>query len=312
MTARKMVAAGVVQVACQLGERHGISRAELLYVGALEPKEISDPDTRVPADALVEMLSYLLERTGDRSLGLRFAEAMDLRTQGFWGYAFISCLSGRQMVDLLLRFQRLRHSGNISYRVDGEWAVFELEGEVPLGGLSTIGGDAFLATFCLQRQRWVPESGGQMQAWLNYPEEPHHQELRRLVGGPILFDAPFFRWQIPARELDLPVHLVIHVRVDELLHARLHVGEVLFQARVGIELEALQVRSQRALARADLRAEDVPERVRGIGGDDQDPLALVGEAKRDGRGDGRLPDAALAADVDDAPAGERKCHANSS
>jgi AraC-like DNA-binding protein len=203
MISSTKVAAGVIQVACQLGERYGIPRTELLYVAALEPEELSDPDARVPSNALLEMVLYMIERTGDRSIGIRFAEAMDLRTQGFWGYAFISSLSMRQAAELMMRFQRLRHSGQISYWVEGEWVIFDAQLDAP-AGMEAIAGDAFLATFCFLRQRWLPEARGEMRAWLMYAEEPHHAELRRLVGGPIVFDAPFNRWQFPVQELDVP------------------------------------------------------------------------------------------------------------
>ena len=79
-----MVAAGLVDTACTLGESYGIPRSELLYIAALEPNEIRDPGARVSGQALFDIVSYLLERTGDRALGIRFAKTMDLRTQGFW------------------------------------------------------------------------------------------------------------------------------------------------------------------------------------------------------------------------------------
>jgi AraC-like DNA-binding protein len=201
MTRQHLVAAGIVQVACQLGERYGVPRSELLYVAALEPEELRDPDARVPADALLDIVRYLLERTGDRSLGIRFAEVMDLRTQGFWGYAHISSLTLRNAIDLLLRFQRLRHSAEFEFWIDGDWAVLEYAGETP-ADVATIGGDAMLASFCFNRLRWLKGTGGAMQAWLPYPEEPHHHELRTLVGGPIVFDAPCNRFQFPACELE--------------------------------------------------------------------------------------------------------------
>jgi AraC-like DNA-binding protein len=207
MSAQGMVAAGIVDVLCTLAEqKYGIARSELLYVAALEPEEIRDPGARVPAEALLDLTLHLLERSGDRSLGIRFAEAMDLRTQGFWGYLFISCLTLRQAAEFLLRFSHLRHASRLTFRVEGDWAVFERsdapgtpkELEAPFG-------DGYLASFCFNRRRWVPEARGAMQAWVTYAEEPHHRELRALLGGPITFNAPFNRHCIPAWELDLPL-----------------------------------------------------------------------------------------------------------
>jgi hypothetical protein len=206
MHAYGTVAAGLVDTLCTLGEsRYGVPRSELLYVGALEAKELRDAGAQVPGEALLDMVSYLLERSGDRALGIRFAEATDLRTQGFWGYLFLSSVTLRQAAELLVRFQRVRHASRMSFRVEGEWAVFEREPDpnVPVA-LRPIVGDAFLASFCVHRRRWMPASErGPMEAWLDYPEEPHHRELRALVGGPIGFNAPCIRHRILARELDV-------------------------------------------------------------------------------------------------------------
>lgn len=205
VSARGKVAAGLIEVACTVGERFGVPRSELLYVAALEDEDLRDPSRRVSSDAIVAISRYLLERTGDRSLGIRFAEATDLRTQGFWGYLFMSCLTVRQAAELLMRFQRLRTTSSLSFWVEGDWAVFEPATEVAIpADLEPIFGDAYVASFCFHRRRWVPEAHGEMQAWLTYPEEPHHKELRALAGGPVSFGAPLTRLQIPAWELDLP------------------------------------------------------------------------------------------------------------
>lgn len=200
------VAAGIVDVACKVGERYGITRTELLQKADLEASDLDDPSAAISGDALVEICLHILGQTQDRSLGIRFAEAMDLRTQGFWGYLFISCLTVRQAAELLVRFQQVRHTSRISFREERDWAVFEREQAVDVPPeFKAIGGDAYLATFCFHRRRWIPGAHGEMQAWLPYPEEPHHRELRELVGGPVTFDAPLFRHRIPAWELDLPI-----------------------------------------------------------------------------------------------------------
>jgi AraC-like DNA-binding protein len=220
-----MVAAGIVDVACAVGERYGITRAELLYVGALEPSDLRDPAARVPSDALLDITRYLLERSGDRSFGIRFAEAMDLRTQGFWGYLFLSCLTLRKAAELMQRFQGLRHSTRLTLVVEDDWAVFTRTPEPGIPPeLEAVVGDAFLASFCFHRRRWLPVAHGAMHAWLSYPEEPHHSELRALVGGPITFAAPCNRHMIPACELDLPMrgsdphlHRLAHTELERQL-----------------------------------------------------------------------------------------------
>jgi AraC-like DNA-binding protein len=206
MSTRGMVAAGILDVACGVGERLGVPRSELLYVAALEPDDLRDPGRRLDGEAAFAIVRHILERTGDRALGIRLAEAMDLRTQGFWGYTFLSCLSVRQAAELLARFQRLRTTSSLRFEVHGDWAVLETSTEVAIpDDLVAIFGDTYFASACLHRRRWVPEAHGEMRVWLTYAEEPHHQELRALVGGPITFGAPVNRLQFPAWELDLPL-----------------------------------------------------------------------------------------------------------
>ena len=196
------VSAGIVEVACRVGESYGLQRASLLRVAGLRADDLVDPGARLPSEAVTRLAEHMLLVTGDRSLGLRFAEAMDLRTQGFWGYLFISCLGFRQAAHLLVRFSRLRHASPVRFWEDDAGAVLEWASPSNMPGhLECIAGDAFLACFCYNRLRWMRGARGPLQAWLSYPEEPHHQALRKLVGGPITFEAPFNRCRFGSTEL---------------------------------------------------------------------------------------------------------------
>jgi AraC-like DNA-binding protein len=200
-----MVAAGIIEIACRVGESYGYPRAKLLAVGGLTPENIADPGARLPSYTLWRIVQHVVEQSGDRAFGLRFAETTDLRSQGFWGYAFISCLSMRQAFQLLVRFSSLRHSAQLAVWEEAEWAVFEwsCDPSTP-ASLETVAGDGFLACFCYNRRRWLQGANADMQAFLTYPEEPHHQALRALVGGPVTFNAPKNQVRIPRCELDLP------------------------------------------------------------------------------------------------------------
>lgn len=197
-----LVGAGIVQVACAVGESYGLSRATLLRQAGLNARDLDDPGARLPAKALFSLVEHIVQQTQDRSFGLRFGEAMDLRTQGFWGYLFLSCLSVRQAIGLLLRFSRLRHSARVSFREEDGWAIIDWANDPRLPRhLDAVAGDAFLACFCHNRRRWVAGARGDLHAYLAYPEEPHHAALRALVSGSVSFDMPFNRVCIPAAEL---------------------------------------------------------------------------------------------------------------
>ena len=204
MTSEVYVHAGLFEVMCTVSAAYGVSREELLYVTALEPHEVEDPDASIPGSVVLDATRFMLERTGDMALGLRFAEANDLRVQGFWGYAFISCLTLRQAAELLLRLQRVRSSAaQLTLQIDEDWVTLERPQDQP-ADLETVFGDAFVASFCLHRQRWIAQANSELRVSLMYPEKPHHRELRAMVRGPVVFDAPKNRIQFPARELDLP------------------------------------------------------------------------------------------------------------
>lgn len=200
-----LVAAGIIEIACRVGESYGFTRRQLLAVGGLSAQDLADPDARLPSYTLWRIVQYVVEGSGDRSFGLRFSEAMELQSQGFWGYAFLSVLSLRQAFQLLVRFSSLRHSAQLAVWEEAEWAVFEWSTDPSTPpALEVIAGDGFLGTFCYHRRRWMQGANAPMRASLTYGEEPHHRALRALVGGPVTFNAPKNQVRIPRSELDLP------------------------------------------------------------------------------------------------------------
>ena len=99
-----------------------------------------------------------------------------------------------------------------------------------------------------------------------------------------------------AREVQLPIDLVVQARMDERLHLGLDVVDVARRRAVRIDLQAPQIRPERLPPVADLPLEDVPERMGRVRGDEQAPPAPVGGGHGQRGGDGRLADAPLAAD----------------
>lgn len=196
-------AAGLVSFVCNLLiERYGCTFAELLEAAALDREDLRDPDALIPVEAVEDVIRFALMRTGDPALGLRMAEALDLRTQGFWGYALLSSMTFRQRIELHIRFQRLRGPTELSFRVEGERAIMEIAPRGVPSDVLPVAMDCSLAmTFIQQRRalRATPEA----QVWVTYPEQPYHRELRAMASGPFVFGAPCVRVEFPARVLDL-------------------------------------------------------------------------------------------------------------
>ena len=80
----------------------------------------------------------------------------------------------------------------------------------------------------------------------------------------------------------------------------LDLAPVLLEALLRVDLLAEQLRRDLGQLGADLALERVGEAVRGVGGHHERPRALLRDAERRRGGDGRLADAALAGEHDDA------------
>jgi AraC-like DNA-binding protein len=200
------VAAGLMSLVCDVGEQYGIARSELLSAAHIIGEELREPQARMPVTAWYRLLRFVLERSGDPALGLRLADAIDRHKQGFWGYALLASSRLRERIDIHLRHQPLRLPADLSFRVEGEVAIADiaLYDETP-PDLAPIVLDCAFYGSCVQMRRRAKTWPIGMRVWIGYREQPHHSELRALLEGQIVFDAPWNRMQIPAGELDLPL-----------------------------------------------------------------------------------------------------------
>ncbi len=197
------VAAGLLTMICDAASRHyGIRPADTLDAGLLDEEDVKDPGARVPIEALADMVRFLLVRTGDPALGLRLSTGFDLRTQGFFGYALLSSLTLRERIELHIRYQPLRSPWAISFWIEDDMAVVELVAhELPPDVRPVVLDMGFAGTLSQFRKHFRGQPPP-MQLWMSCPERPHHRELRALMNGPVVFDAPCDRFALPARSLD--------------------------------------------------------------------------------------------------------------
>ena len=200
------VSAGYVSLACAVGEEYGIARSDLLQAAGLLAEDLRDPNALVGNGAFTGVLRFILRRTGDRALGLRMARVLDLRTQGFWGYALLASSSMRERVEVHQRYQALRAGGDFSFWVENDLAILEVRTVNDAGpDLLQILVDCIFAITCMQHRRLFPDSTAQIDLWFTYLALPHHEELRALARGRMVFDAPVNRIQYPAKFLDVPL-----------------------------------------------------------------------------------------------------------
>ncbi len=198
------VSAGLVKLVWQVAEQEGISRADLLTAAGLDVIAIDKGHTPITPNALEGVLRALHRRTEDPGLGLRLAEAFDLRMLGFWGYAILSCLTLRQQLELQMHYQRLfDHAGRVALRVENDAAIIEFPADgPPPPDLGIIMGDFVIALAYKESARYVNGNCSEVELSLPYPEQPHHQRLRSQVTGRLVFDAPALRVRLPATALE--------------------------------------------------------------------------------------------------------------
>jgi len=200
-------ASGYVTLLLGVGaDRYGIPRSKMLQAALLSEHELADPDARVPEQALWDLMRFLRKESGDPALGVRMADALDLRAQGYWGYALLSSMTLRERMGIHVRYSKGRSSVPVEMRIEGELAIIDFDVSHLDKDLIPLVCDWGATTSCLQHSRHLfPEPCG-ITLWLTYPEQPHHHEMReRLSGVVIVFNAPCNRFSFPARDLDRPL-----------------------------------------------------------------------------------------------------------
>ena len=218
------IALGLVNLACDsIVKSYGLAKAELLTAIDLDPDLLSDPDTLIDMATLVELLRWTQLRTCDPGLGLKLARLVDLREQGFWGYAVLSSSSLRQRVETHVRYQRLRTPWSLELNTDGVKATLDvIPHAIPVDVLPTLI-DWIVATALLHVRAFLGYAPRDIQVWLSYSEQPHHRGLARLFEGQIEFDAPCIRISGPLSLVDKPMPGDPHLArlVQKQLDARL-------------------------------------------------------------------------------------------
>jgi len=201
--AGQLVSAGLAKLLWAVAEQHGIPRSELAAAAALDDAELRHPDALIPRAAADGLLRALMNRTGDPALGLQLARAYDLRAMGFWGYALLSSLTLRQRLQLHIHYHRLINpAGRLSFSIQGDRATVDFQAPDVAVDLMPVLMDFAMTLSCVQFGKHVASAVPDVELWLPYAERPHHRELRALVTGPVVFDAPHLRFRFAAKELD--------------------------------------------------------------------------------------------------------------
>jgi AraC-like DNA-binding protein len=87
----------------------GHDPSALLDAAGIDPRELSDPDVRVPMRAVLRLLEGAVAQTGDDNLGLHLAEHADLGSGDVHFYAMLASRTLGDAYARLCRYQQLIH-----------------------------------------------------------------------------------------------------------------------------------------------------------------------------------------------------------
>ena len=197
------VAVGLVTMFCNgLAEHYGLPRAQSLAAIGLSEDALRDPDCAVEMSALIELLRFSQAQTRDPALGLTLARKWDLRQQGFWGYALLSSSSMRERIEGHVRYQPLRSPFELTMKEEGgvvtlDFALTGLPDDVQTTFL-----DWCVATSLMHLAEQLGRKPSGMQLLLSCQRQPHHERLKALFEGELVFAAPCNRIRLPMGVLE--------------------------------------------------------------------------------------------------------------
>jgi AraC-like DNA-binding protein len=197
------IALGSLLMLIDGAEGCGFSRDELFAAAGLVRSDENDPAAQIPSRHMTALVRFALARTSNAAFGLDCAErSLDLRRQGFWGYALLSSSSLRERLEVHQRYQDLRGGGRFTFRVEHGRAVLEFPEVRFPSDVAEVVTDWFVARSVMQLHEHTKNPELRVDVELTYPERPHHARLRRLVRGDIRFARDMVRIIVPAEALD--------------------------------------------------------------------------------------------------------------
>lgn len=187
-------------------EKRGVSREALLEGTDQSVAALEQPEAELPLMTAVEILRRLHAAGLDASLGMEVGEQLDLRHQGFLGYAVLASSTLGEAVELAMRYLRTRTRLLVMRFLEvGDRAVIRLDEGVPLGPLYPVVMDTLVVSlFHVGRQLFGGPLPADIEVRLGYPEGAHHRAMREQTAGRMLFDCTWCEVSFPLAWLEQP------------------------------------------------------------------------------------------------------------
>lgn len=188
-------------------EEQGAARHELLQDKDPSLAALEQPDAELPVMTAVAILHRLRAAGLTAELGMRVARELDLRHQGFLGYAVLASEDLAQALELAMRYLRTRtRLLSMTFFHENDQAVIRFDEGVPLGELYPMVMDTLaVALFHVGHQLFSGEVPRDIQVRLAYAEQPHHERMRDYTRGQLLFDCTWCEVRFPASWLEQPI-----------------------------------------------------------------------------------------------------------
>ena len=183
----------------------GVSPEQVLSGTGLTPQTIEDPKSRITLDVLISLLRAGTELTGDLSLAFELGMSFKPTSHGWFGFAIMSAGTLRDACELGMRYLSVRASPwRVHVFVEGDQAVMQFDETIDLGPMRMLvlecllGGVIRLGEFLLGH----PFSHPDIEFYADYPEQPHHAQLRDRTPR-VHYNCPKLQARFPAAWLDL-------------------------------------------------------------------------------------------------------------
>lgn len=195
-----------VRLLVGLASDHGIAPTDILRGTGVELAALEDPDEEIYGSQELSVIQNVVDRLGSvPGLGLEAGHRYHLTAFGILGYAILSSATGREALELLLRFRQLmytfswvtvaEHEGTVDIVFDDSAVppgvrrfLFERDVAATQHGLELIYGSR-------TRARAVE---------VRLPAPEWAAEYERVLGTPVRFDAPRNALCYSAEQLEQP------------------------------------------------------------------------------------------------------------
>jgi AraC-like DNA-binding protein len=200
----------------------------MLAEAGIGMREFSDPDRRIPHDAVMHLLERAVELCGDPALGMKAADTFGASDLGVLEYAASTCATLRDAAHCATRYLSLMNDSADSRLVEGEeLAVWEFR--VAEGVIQPPAANDFeLSVYANLARRYTGQDAYPVEVHFAHSQASSEADYQRVFRCPIRLGMPFNAIVFPRAYLNTPL-----VHANETMHATYaaHVNELLEHSR---------------------------------------------------------------------------------